>query len=192
VFVAARHLDIEVGLDLEELAELIVKVVKQVVDEGERAVVDVIGALSSTLKDGNYVTGGGAIEIELANGLREYSNNVGSREQLAIQKFADALEVIPKTLSESAGMDAIDTLVQLRSKHKAKEGFVYGVDIFRNAIGDMNRLGIYEPMSMKQQAITSASEAAEIILRIDDMISSRSKAPAGGPGGPGGMPGGEE
>jgi chaperonin GroEL (HSP60 family) len=89
-------------------------------------------------------------------------------------------------------MDAIDTLVSLRSKHKAKDGYVYGVDIFRNTIGDMNRLGVYEPMSVKRQAITSASEAAEIILRIDDMISSRSRAPSGGPGGMGGgMPGGE-
>lgn len=165
---------------------------QQVVDEAERSITDVIGAISSVIENGKYVIGGGSIEIDIANGLRAYSGDVGGREQLAIQKFADAMEVIPKTLSESAGMDAIDTLVQLRSKHKAKGGFVYGVDIFKNAIGDMNRLGVYEPMSMKQQAITSASEAAEIILRIDDMISSRSKSPAGGPGGPGGMPGGEE
>ena len=165
---------------------------QQVVDEAERSITDVIGAITSVIENGKYVIGGGSIEIDIANGLRAYSSDVGGREQLAIQKFADAVEVIPKTLSESAGMDAIDTLVQLRSKHKAKDGFVYGVDIFRNTIGDMNRLGVYEPMSMKQQAITSASEAAEIILRIDDMISSRSKSPAGGPGGPGGMPGGEE
>ena len=108
---------------------------------------------------------------------------MGGREQLAIQKFADALEAIPKTLSESAGMDAIDTLVQLRSKHKTKEGSVYGVDIFKNTVGDMSKNGVYEPMKVKSQAIDSASEAAEIILRIDDMISSRGKS-RGGPGGP--------
>jgi thermosome len=163
---------------------------QQVVDEAERSITDVIGAISSVIENGKYVIGGGSIEIDIANGLRAYSGDVGGREQLAIQKFADAMEVIPKTLSESAGMDAIDTLVQLRSKHKSKSDSVYGVDIFRNAIGDMDKLGVYEPMSMKQQAITSASEAAEIILRIDDMISSRSRSPAGGPGGPGGMPGG--
>ena len=165
---------------------------QQVVDEAERSITDVIGAISSVVENGRYVVGGGSIEIDIANGLRNYSSDVGGREQLAIQKFADAVEIVPKTLSESAGMDAIDTLVSLRTKHKAKDGYVYGVNIFSNAIGDMNKLGVFEPMSVKKQAITSASEAAEIILRIDDMISSRSRAPSGGPGGMGGMPGGEE
>ena len=162
---------------------------EQVVDEAERSITDVIGAITSAVVDGKYVTGGGSIEIDVANALRAYSSNVGGREQLAIQKFADALEAIPKTLSESAGMDAIDTLVQLRSKHKAKGGEVYGVDIFKNAVGDMNKNGVFEPLKVKSQAIDSASEAAEIILRIDDIISSRGK-PRGGPGGPGGMGGG--
>ncbi|MGC8537773.1 MAG: thermosome subunit beta [Candidatus Micrarchaeia archaeon] len=161
---------------------------QQVVDEGERMVTDVIGAISSVIEDGEYVLGGGSIEVDLSTALRNYSNNVGGREQLAIQKFADALEVIPKTLSESAGMDAIDTLVQLRSRHRTKDGSNTGVDIFKNAIGDMNKLGVYEPLRIKEQAIYSASEAAEIILRIDDMISSKSK-PSGGAGA-GGMPGG--
>ena len=165
---------------------------QQVVDEAERSITDVIGAISSVVENGHYVVGGGSIEIDIANGLRNYSSDVGGREQLAIQKFADAVEIVPKTLSESAGMDAIDTLVNLRTKHKAKDGYVYGVNIFSNAIGDMNKLGVFGPMSVKKQAIISASEAAEIILRIDDMISSRSRAPAGGPGGMGGMPGGEE
>ncbi|MDE1833491.1 MAG: TCP-1/cpn60 chaperonin family protein [Candidatus Micrarchaeota archaeon] len=164
---------------------------QQVVDEAERSITDVIGAVSSVVESGKYVIGGGSIEIDLANGLREYSSDVGGREQLAIQKFADALEVIPKTLSESAGMDAIDTLVQLRNKHKSKSGGVYGVDIFSNTVNDMQKLGVYEPMKVKQQAISSASEAAEIILRIDDMISARGKSHGGMPGGPGGMPGGE-
>ncbi|MDE1810601.1 MAG: TCP-1/cpn60 chaperonin family protein [Candidatus Micrarchaeota archaeon] len=162
---------------------------QQVVDEAERSITDVIGAVSSVVENGKYVIGGGSIEIDLANGLRDYSGDVGGREQLAIVKFADAMEVIPKTLSESAGMDAIDTLVQLRNKHKGKAGGVYGVDIFSNTVNDMAKLGVYEPMKVKQQAISSASEAAEIILRIDDMISARGR-PHGG-GGPGGMPGGE-
>ena len=159
---------------------------EQVVDEAERSITDVIGAVSSAVIEGRYVMGGGSIEIDVANGLRDYSSNVGGREQLAIQKFADALEAIPKTLSESAGMDAIDTLVQLRNKHKTKAGDTYGVDIFKNSVGDMERSGVFEPLKVKTQAITSASEAAEIILRIDDMISSRGKSH----GAPGGMPGG--
>ncbi len=162
---------------------------QQVVDEAERSLTDVIGAVSSVIEDGKFVLGGGATEVDLADKLRSYANTIGGREQLAIQKFADALEIIPKVLSESAGMDAIDTLVQLRNKHRSKEGTVYGVDIFKNAIGDMNRLGVYEPLRIKEQAIYSASEAAEIILRIDDMISSKGKGPSGGA--PGGMPGGE-
>ncbi len=158
---------------------------QQVIDEVERSITDVIGAVSSVMIDGSYVIGGGSVEIDLANGLRSYSQDVGGREQLAIQKFADAVEVVPKTLAESAGMDAIDTLVQLRSKHKGKEGGVFGVDILKNTIGDMSKHGVFEPLKVKQQAIYSASEAAEIILRIDDMISSRGRTPPGGPGGPG-------
>ncbi|MDE1868609.1 MAG: TCP-1/cpn60 chaperonin family protein [Candidatus Micrarchaeota archaeon] len=163
---------------------------QQVVDELDRSITDVIGAVSSAVETGRFVVGGGSIEIELSAGLKSYASNVGGREQLAIQKFADALEAIPKTLAESAGMDPIDTLVQLRSKHKTKEGASYGVDIIKNTVGDMNKQGVYEPMKVKLQAISSASEAAEIILRIDDMISSRGKRGGGG-GMPGGMPGGE-
>ncbi len=159
---------------------------QQVVDEVDRSITDVIGAISSVMIDGKYVIGGGSVEIDVANGLRSYANDVGGREQLAIQKFADAMEVIPKTLAESAGMDAIDTLVQLRSRHRSKEGGVAGVDILKNMIGDMAKQGVFEPLKVKQQAVYSASEAAEIILRIDDMISSKGRAPAGGPGGMGG------
>ena len=159
---------------------------EHVVDEAERSITDVIGAISSVVVDGKYVIGGGSIEIDVANGLRAYSSNVGGREQLAIEKFAQALEVIPVTLAGSAGMDAIDTLVQLRSKHKTKDGTTYGVNIFKNSVDDMNKLGVFEPLKIKRQAIDSASEAAEIILRIDDMISSRGKS-RGGPGGPPGM-----
>ncbi|MGC8496102.1 MAG: thermosome subunit beta [Candidatus Micrarchaeia archaeon] len=164
---------------------------QQVIDEVERSVTDVIGAVSSTIEDGKYVIGGGAIEVEIAKGLREFASEVGGKEQLAIQKFADALEVVPKTLAESAGMDTVDTLVQLRSKHNAKDGTFYGVEIFKNSIADMSKLGVFEPRKVKQQEIDSASEAAQIILRIDDMISSKAKSSgAGAP--PGGMPGAGE
>ncbi len=166
---------------------------KQAADEVERALTDVIGALTSTIEDSKYVTGGGSSEVEIAMKLRDYATDVGGREQLAIQAFADALEVVPKTLAESAGMDPIDTLVQLRSKHKGKDGKVYGVDVFKNSISDMDKLGIIEPLKVKTQAISSATEAAASILRIDDMISSKGKSPAGAggmpPGGMGGMGG---
>jgi len=163
---------------------------QQVVDEEERAIVDVIGAVSSAVKDGKYVIGGGAIEVSIANDLRNFASEVGSREQLAIQKFADALEAIPKTLAESAGMDTIETLVQLRNKHRTKDGETMGVDILNNKIGDMAKLGIYEPKKVKEEELVTAGEAAEMILRIDDMISSKSKSPSG-PGAGGTPPGGE-
>ena len=166
---------------------------KQVVDEAERAMTDEIGALTSALEIGKYVYGGGAAEEYISKGLREYASDVGGREQLAITSFADAMESIPKTLADNAGMDAIDMLVQLRSKMKSKEGKVYGVDVFKGAIGDMGKLGVIEPVKIKQQAIASATEASVQILRIDDMISSKGKGggmPGGGMGGPGGgMPG---
>ncbi|MEM0086866.1 MAG: thermosome subunit beta [Candidatus Micrarchaeaceae archaeon] len=153
---------------------------QQVVNEVERALNDAIGAVASAIEGKKYVIGGGSIEVDVANGLRDYASEVGGREQLAIQAFADALEIIPKTLAESAGMDAIDTLVQLRTKHKGKDGRTFGVDVFRNKINDMEKLGVLEPLKVKAQAILSASEASEIILRIDDMISSKAKSPAGG------------
>ncbi|MEM3754026.1 MAG: thermosome subunit beta [Candidatus Micrarchaeaceae archaeon] len=153
---------------------------QQVVNEVERALNDALGAVASAVEGRKYVIGGGSIEIDLANDLREYASEVGGREQLAMQAFADALEIVPKTLAESAGMDAIDTLVQLRTKHKGKDGKTLGVDVFRNRIADMEKLGVFEPTKVKEQAILSASEASEIILRIDDMISSKGKAPAGG------------
>ncbi len=162
---------------------------EHVVDEVERAIVDAIGAVSSAIEDGSYVTGGGSIEIELAQRIREYAIEIGGREQLAIQGFADALEVIPRTLAESAGMDAIDALVSLRAKHKDKEGSTFGVDVFSAKIEDMKTRGIIEPTRVKKQAISAATEAANMILRIDDIISSKGKAGGSMPsGGMGGMP----
>jgi chaperonin GroEL (HSP60 family) len=161
---------------------------EHVVAEGERLVVDAIGAVSSAIEDGKYVFGGGAAEMELSTRLKKYANEVGGREQLAINAFADALEVIPRTLAESAGMDPIDALVELRSTHQKSDGVQMGVDVYVAKIADMSKNGVVEPAKVKRQAIASASEAARMILRIDDMISSRPKpAPAGGPGGMGGM-----
>lgn len=112
---------------------------------------------------------------------------MGGREQLAIQAFADALEVIPKTLADSSGMDVIDTLVSLRTKHKSASGKSFGIDVYNNSIADMEKPGVIEPLKVKLQALSSATEASAAILRIDDMISSKGRGGAGG-GGPGGMP----
>ncbi len=161
---------------------------QHVVDEAERAVVDAIGAVSSAIEEGKYVTGGGSTEMQLSMQLRKYAVEVGGREQLAITAFAEALEVIPRTLAESCGMDAIDTLVDLRSRHE-KMGKHLGVDVYASKIADMRGLSIIEPSKIKKQAVQSASEVVEMILRIDDIIAGKGK-PMMPPGGPGGMGGG--
>lgn len=159
-----------------------------VVDEAERAVVDAIGAVTSAVEEGKYVTGGGSIEMYLSNKLRKHAVEVGGREQLAIQAFAEALEVIPRALTESCGLDAIDALVELRAKHEKGQS-AYGVDVLNGKLGDVKAAGVIEPLKVKKQAIQSASEVTEMILRIDDIIASKGKSmPAGG--GPGGMGGG--
>jgi len=155
---------------------------QHVVDEAERAIVDAIGAVSAAVEEGKFVTGGGSIEMTLASKLKKHAIEVGGREQLAIQAFAEALEVIPRSLAESCGLDSIDTLVDLRSKHeKGQKGL--GIDVLKGKVGDMKAAGVIEPLKVKKQAIQSASEVTEMILRIDDIIASRGKG--------GKMPGGE-
>lgn len=158
---------------------------EHVVAEVERAVRDCIGAVSSALEDGAYVIGGGATEVDIANKLRKYSIEIGGREQMAIQAFADALEVIPKTLAESAGMDPIDTLVTMRSSHEKGEN-KKGVNVITSKVENLEN--VIEPRKVKKQAIGSASEAAEMILRIDDMIAAKARPMSGGAPGMGGMP----
>lgn len=157
---------------------------EHVVNEVERAIKDAIGSVTSAVEVGYYVSGGGSTEIEVAERLRLYARETGGREQLAIEAFAKSLEIIPKTLAESAGMDLIDTVVSLRAKHNENLKW-HGVDVYEGKIKDMKALGVIEPMKTKRQAISSASEAAEMILRIDDVIASRSK-----PQMPSGMGGG--
>jgi thermosome len=162
-----------------------------VVSEVERAVVDARGAVSAALEDGKYVTGGGSVEIELAKELTNYAVEIGGREQLAVQAFAEALESIPRTLAENAGMDPIDTLVSLKTKHKKEDGVRVGVDVIGGKVDDLSAKGIYEPARVKKQAISSATETARLVLRIDDIISSKGKSggmpPGGMPPGMGGM-----
>ncbi|MFT4867980.1 MAG: chaperonin GroEL (HSP60 family), partial [Candidatus Nanohaloarchaea archaeon] len=165
---------------------------EHVVDEIERAMEDAIGGVSSALRNGRVVGGGGATEVELAQELRDYADSVGGREQLAINAFADALEIIPRTLAENAGFDPIDTLVDLRNKHDDGEVWA-GIDVTSGESQKLFDEGVVEPQQTKTQAVSSASEAAEMILRIDDVISASGggdEAGGGPPGGPGGAPGG--
>jgi len=162
---------------------------EHVVDELERGMHDALKVVAVALEDGKYVAGGGAAEIELALKLRDYAASVGGREQLAIQAFADAVEVVPRALAENAGLDPIDMLVALRSAHERGEKNA-GLDVFKGEPTDMVKAGVIEPLRVKTQAISSGTESATMILRIDDVIaSSRASMPAGGgmPPGGGGM-----
>ncbi|WP_254538167.1 thermosome subunit alpha [Halomarina litorea] len=142
---------------------------EHVVDEVERAIDDSLGVVRVTLEDGKVLPGGGAPETELALELREYADSVGGREQLAIEAFADAIDVIPRTLAENAGLDPIDSLVDLRSKHSAGEQ-TSGLDAYTGDVVNMQDDGVVEPLRVKTQAVESATEAAVMILRIDDVI----------------------
>ncbi len=161
---------------------------EHVVDELERGMNDALRVTACALEDGKYVAGGGSAEIEMALGLRDYASSVGGREQLAIQAFADAVEVVPRSLAENAGLDPIDMLVALRSAHEAGNKYA-GLDVFKGEPTDMLKAGVIEPLRIKTQAISSAMESAAMILRIDDVIAaSAAGPPAGGGMPPGGMP----
>ena len=146
---------------------------EHVVDELDRAMEDALRVVGVVIEDKMLVPGGGAPEVELALRLREYAATVGGREQLAIEAFADSMEVIPKTLAENAGLDQIDSLVALRSQHE-KGIKSAGLDMDTGEPVDMLKLGVVEPLRVKTQAINSAAEAAVMILRIDDVIASKS------------------
>jgi chaperonin GroEL (HSP60 family) len=160
---------------------------EHVVDEVERAVHDGISVISAAIEDGKIVAGGGAPEIEVAKGLREYADTVGGREALAVNAFADAMDIVPRTLAENAGLDPIDILVQLRSAHEKKDGKNIGIDVISGKTLNTLDRGIVEPLRVKTQAIKSASEVTEMILRIDDVIAAGKLEKGPGPE-MGGMP----
>lgn len=164
---------------------------EHVVDSVERAMEDALRVVGVTIEDETVVAGGGSPEIELSLRLREYAATLKGREQLAVSKFADALEVIPRTLAENAGLDPIDMLVELRSQHE-KGNKNAGLDVYTGDVIDMQANGVVEPLRVKTQAINSATESAVMILRIDDVIASVGGGPGDMPpemmGGGGGMP----
>ncbi|GAB7019572.1 thermosome subunit beta [Halostagnicola bangensis] len=165
-----------------------------VVDELERGVNDALDVVAQTVSDGRVLAGGGAIEVELASRLRDYADSVSGREQLAVEAFADSLELVPRVLAENAGLDSIDTLVDLRAAHE--DGDVQaGLNVFSSEVENTFDAGVVEPAHAKEQAVTSASEAANLVLKIDDIISAgdlstdKGDDEGGAPGGAGGMGG---
>jgi thermosome len=161
---------------------------ERMIDEAERALNDALFVISDVAKLAKMVPGGGAIETELSRAVRSYATQVGGREQLAIEAFADALEIIPRTLAENAGLDILDTMVAIKAAHDKEDGFAMGVNVFDEGVVDMLEQGVVEPMVVKLQALKSAVEVSSMILRIDDVVAaSAPEMGAGGPG-PGGMP----
>jgi len=164
---------------------------EHVIDEVERSLDDAMSVVAVAIEDGKMVTGGGSTAAEIALRLREYAASVGGREQIAIDAYASAMEVIPTALAENAGLDPIDVLINMRKAHK--DGKVNaGLNVYTGKIVDMKAENVIEPIRVGRQAINSATDAAIMILRIDDVIAARSMGP--GQGGPGGAPdmGGDE
>jgi len=178
--------------DPRSVAILLRAGLERMVDEAERAMTDALSVVSDVIENNRIVAGGGAIEVEIAKDLRNYATKVGGREQLAVEAFANAVEVIPRALAENAGLEAIDVLVDLRSAHEKQDGQYKGLNVFTGKIENTKEKGIVEPAVVKEQAIKSAAESAAMILRIDDVIASTK--PKEGPGGkpPGGGPEGGE
>ena len=160
---------------------------EHVVDELERAFQDALGVISTAVMQGKITAGGGSAAMEIAQGLKDYATTIGGREQMAIEQYAHAIEIIPRTLAENAGLDPVNTLIELRKAHK--DGNIYaGLDVYTGNVIDMFEAKVIEPLKVGEQAVTSATEAAVMILRIDDVIAAREmKAPPMG-GGPDGMP----
>jgi len=165
---------------------------ERVVDEAERSIHDALCVVKDVVQDPRIVGGGGSSEIEIARLLRDYAETLAGRERLAVSAFAEALEVIPTTLAENSGMDPIDAISEMRSAHAKGEKWV-GVNGTTNEVGNLADINVWEPMVVKTQAIKSATEAATMLLKIDDIIAvAKSKPPepprGGGGGGMGGMP----
>ncbi|MBS3114931.1 TCP-1/cpn60 chaperonin family protein [Candidatus Woesearchaeota archaeon] len=165
---------------------------EHVTSEIERAITDAVGDVAAALKNCRVVAGAGAPEVELAMELRKYAESLSGREQLAVQSFADSMEIIPRTLIENAGLDPIDIMTELKSAHSKKQKWA-GIDVFTGKVTDSWKKGVIEPLKIKTQAVSSASEVAVMILRIDDVIASSGSKGSGPkmPPGMGGM-GGED
>jgi len=163
---------------------------ERIVDEAERSIHDALCVVRDVVREPKIMAGGGAPEVEVARLLREYGETLPGREQLAVTQFSEALESVPTTLAENAGLDPIDIISELRARHDKGEIWA-GVEVHDGKVRDMKEVGVFEPLAVKKQIIKSATEAASMILKIDDIIASgKMKAPPTPPGGPGMPPGG--
>jgi thermosome len=167
--------------DPRSVAILIRAGLERMVDEAERALTDALSVVSDVIENNKIIAGGGAAEVEIAKELRDYATKVGGREQLAIEAFADAIEIIPKTLAENAGLEPIDIIVELRANHDKKDGVHMGVNVFTGKVENMHENGVVEPLVVKEQAVKSAAESASMILRIDDVIAATKPKEEKGP-----------
>ncbi|MEK6867568.1 MAG: thermosome subunit beta, partial [Nanoarchaeota archaeon] len=149
---------------------------EHVIDEVKRAVEDSLGVVAATVRSGKVVAGAGAPEIELAKELRKFSESLKGREQLAVLAFAEAMEVIPRTLAENAGLDPIDVIAELKAEHDKGNKWA-GIDVFSGKVMDALQANVIEPLQVKTQAVSSAAEVAIMILRIDDVIAAGKREP---------------
>jgi len=149
---------------------------EHVVDEVRRAFDDSVGVVAVAHEDGVVLTGGGSVVAAISRDLRSYAEGIGGREQMAIEAFSGALEVIPRTLAENAGLDPVNTIIDLRKAHSEGKSH-FGVNVYEGGVADMSEAQVFEPSRVVEQAIQSASETAVMILRIDDVISSRAGSP---------------
>jgi len=156
---------------------------ERIVDEAERAIHDALCVVRDVVVEPYVVAGGGAPEAEVSRMLRSHSQKLSGKEQLAVQAYADALEIIPLSLSENAGMDPIDSLMEVRARHQSKSKWA-GIDPVRGRVADLAKLEVYEPLAVKVQALKSAGEAAGMILKIDDVIAASKSKESGAPKGP--------
>lgn len=161
---------------------------EHIVEEAKRSFEDAVSVVAKSIESGKIVAGGGATEVELSMKISDYADSIGGKEALAVRAFANAVESIARSLAENAGLDTIDTIVELRAKHE-EDGAVYGLDAHDGEVKDMMSEGVVEPLLVKTQAVSSGSEAAVMVLRIDDVIASKGNE-AGEGEGPEGMPGG--
>jgi thermosome len=168
---------------------------QRIVDEAERSIHDALCVVKDVVEEPKIVAGGGAPELEVSRNLKKYAETLPGREQLAVRGYAEALEAVPTTLTENAGLDPIDMLSELRARHEKGELWA-GIEVNNGKTQDMGKAGVYEPLAVKKQIIKSATEASTMILKIDDVIAAgKMKTPPtppggmGGPGGPGGYPG---
>jgi thermosome len=159
---------------------------ERIVDEAERSLHDALCVVRDIVEEPKVLAGGGAPEIEVSKMLKKYAETLPGREQLAVRSFAEALETVPVTLTENAGLDPIDILSELRARHEKGETWI-GIEVHSGKVQDMTEFGVFEPLAVKKQIIKSATEAASMILKIDDVIAAgKMKAPPTPPGGPGG------